>query len=404
MVSAGFLDALATGLVTGSIIAAGALGLSLIYSIAEVPNFAHGDMITIGAYFALAFNRPGAIGFLPDAVPLVGTVSLALAGVVGVVLAAGAGAGYELSVFRHFRRKDADLITMVIVSLGLALVLRNVVLFLAGSKNVSYRTPPVRDVNWDLYLTDAGLTVQLTQRQAGDIVTLDGWGYGWLVLLAILAVSAAVGYGAYRYRTGDQEFDQVHLVDPRVIGVVLGLATLVGLGWLLRGAAGGIADPLVSTRIGVSWKDGTVVVLTALAMFALNVLLKTTRLGTAMRATADNLDLAEVRGVDVDRVQLVVWVVAGFLAALAGVLAGWSASNLNPNMGFTLLLPVFAAVIMGGIRSPYGAAAAGVIIGISMDVGVYLMPSGFATYREAIAFVILILVLVVKPEGIWGDV
>ena len=404
MVGTGLLDALATGLVTGSIIAAGALGLSLIYSIAEVPNFAHGDMITSGAYLALAFNNPDAVGFLPDTVPLVGAVPLLAAGGAAVVIAGGFGAGYEVSIFRHFRRRDADLITMVIVSLGLALILRNVVLFLAGSRNISYRTPPVLDVNWDLYLTGGGLTVQLTQRQAGDVVLLDQWGYGWLVLLGGLAVSVVGGYAVYRYLTGDDDYDEVHLVDPRALAVVTGLALVLVVGYLLRGGGGPVADPLASTRIGLSWKDLTVVGLTALAMFALNVLLKTTRLGRAMRATADNRSLAEVRGVNVDRVQLVVWVVAGILAALAGVLTGWASSNLNPNMGFTLLLPVFAAVIMGGIRSPYGAAAAGVVIGVSMDVGVFLLPSGLSTYREAIAFVILIGVLLVKPEGLWGDV
>jgi len=404
VVSTGLLDALMTGLVTGSIIAAGALGLSLIYSIAEVPNFAHGDMITIGAYFALAFNNPSAIGFLPDTVPLLGALPLVFAGGVAVVLASGAGAAYERAIFRHFRRRNADLITMVIVSLGLALILRNVVLFLAGSKNVRFRTPPVLDVNWDAYLTDAGLTVRLTQRRAGDVVTLDQWGYSWLVLLVALGLAVAVGYAVTRYLSSDGGYDRVHLVDPRIVGAVVGLAVLVVAGFLLRGGAASVANPIASTRIGVSWKDLTVVGLTALAMVALNVLLKTTRLGKAMRATADNRSLAAVRGVDVDRVQLVVWVVAGFLAALAGVLAGWSASNLNPNMGFALLLPVFAAVIMGGIRSPYGAAAAGVIIGVSMDVGVFLLPASLATYREAIAFVILIVVLLVKPEGLWGDV
>jgi len=201
VVSAGLLDALATGLVTGSIIAAGALGLSLIYSIAEVPNFAHGDMITIGAYLALVFNKPAAIPFLPDSVPLVGTTSLAVAGVLAVGLGATFSAGYELAVFRRFRRKDADLITMVIVSLGLALILRNAVLFLAGSKNVSYATEPVRDVFWDAYLTGFGLTIQLTQRQAGDIVTLAQWGYAWWLAAAILAATVGVGYAVYRERS-----------------------------------------------------------------------------------------------------------------------------------------------------------------------------------------------------------
>ena len=404
VVSSGLLDAVATGLVTGSIVAAGALGLSLIYSIAEVPNFAHGDMITIGAYIALAFNRPGAIPFIPDALPVLGQTSLAFAGVLGVGVAAAFSAGYELSVFRRFRRKDADLITMVIVSLGLALVLRNVVLFLAGSQNITYRTPAVRDVNWDLYLTDFGFTVRLTQRRAGDVVTLDQWGYAWWLVTLVLALAAVVGVLVYRRQSAEGDYDVVHLVDPRVLGVCAGVASVLVLGFLLRFRSGAVADPLAATRVGLSWKDVTVVVLTGLAMLALNVLLKTTRLGRAMRATADNLALAEVRGVDVDRVQLVVWVVAGVLAALAGVLAGWSASNLNPNMGFNLLLPVFAAVIMGGIRSPYGAAIAGLLIGLSMDLGVYFLPPDLAVYREAIAFVILIAVLLVRPEGIWGDV
>ena len=139
-------------------------------------------------------------------------------------------------------------------------------------------------------------------------------------------------------------------------------------------------------------------------MLLLNLVLKTTKLGRAMRATADNMDLAEVRGVNADRVQLVVWVVAAMLAALAGILTGWFATNLTPNMGFALLLPIFAAVILGGISSPYGAVAGAMIIGLSMDVGVYLLPAGSSTYRVAIAFVILIGVLLVKPEGIWGDI
>jgi len=154
----------------------------------------------------------------------------------------------------------------------------------------------------------------------------------------------------------------------------------------------------------VSVKYVTILGLVALAMFLMNVLLKATKTGKAMRATADNMSLAEVRGVEIDRVQLVVWAIAGVLTALAGVLTGWFASNLNPNMGFNLLLPVFAAVILGGITSPYGAVLGSLVIGLSMDVGVYFLPAEYATYRIAIAFVILIAVLLVKPEGLWGEV
>ncbi|NHN40249.1 branched-chain amino acid ABC transporter permease [Halorubellus sp. JP-L1] len=401
MVSTGLLDALAQGLVTGSIIAAGAIGLSLVYSIAEVPNFAHGDMITIGAYLALVVNRPGEIAFLPGLPG--GAVSLLLAAGFALVVGSLFGGLYELAIFRRFRSKDADLITMVIISLGLALVLQNVVLFVAGSRNISYDTATVLDVNWDFYLTGAGLTIQRTQRQAGEIAVVGEWGYPWWLVVGALAAAVAVGYGTYRWRSTDASYRTQHLVSPRVLGVLGALATILAIGYVARFDPAG-TDAVLSTRIGTSRKDVTVVVVVAIAMFLLNLVLKQTRLGKGMRATADNMDLAEVRGVDVDRVQLVVWVIAGLLTALAGVLAGWNASNLNPNMGFTLLLPVFAAVILGGIRSPYGAAAGALVIGVSMDVGVYLLPSGMATYRTAIAFVILILVLMVKPEGLWGDV
>ncbi|WP_435347400.1 branched-chain amino acid ABC transporter permease [Haloarchaeobius sp. HRN-SO-5] len=401
MVETGLLDALAQGLVTGSIIAAGAIGLSLVYSIAEVPNFAHGDMITVGAYLALVVNRPDEISLLPGLPG--GAVSLVVAAAVALVVASLFGAVYEYSIFRHFRSKESDLITMVIVSLGLALVLRNVVLFVAGSRNISYETPVVRDVNWDLYLTGSGLTVQRTQRQANEMALLGEWGYPWWVVLGVLAVAGGVGYGIYRWRETDSNFEAVHLVSPRVLGLLGGVATLLALAAVVRFDPQG-TSAFFETRVGTSSKDVTIVLAVGVAMFLLNLVLKATRLGKGMRATADNMDLAEVRGVDVDRVQLVVWVIAGLLTALAGVLAGWSASNVNPNMGFTLLLPVFAAVILGGIRSPYGAAAGALVIGVSMDVGVYLLPSGLATYRTAIAFVMLIAVLLVKPEGLWGDV
>jgi neutral amino acid transport system permease protein len=398
MVSAGLLDATVQGLITGAVIAGGALGLSLIYDIAEVPNFAHGDMITVGAYLALVFNNPAAIPFLPA----FGSVPFALAAVLGVALAGGLGAAYELAIFRKFRHRDADLITMVIVSLGLALVLRNAVLFLVGSKNIQYRTQSVVTTDFDFLLTRGGVTVVTTQRRAGELVTTGEWGYPWWLVAAGLLAAVAVGYAIFALYREEEEFTTVYLVPPRILGAAGSVATVLLVGAFARLSPQG-TDYLLGTRIGLNVKHVTILAVVVAAMFVLNVLLKTTDLGRAMRATADNTDLAEVRGVDADRVQLVVWVVAAMLAALAGILTGWFATNLTPNMGFALLLPIFAAVILGGISSPYGAVAGAMIIGLSMDVGVYLIP-GSSTYRVAIAFVILIGVLLVRPDGIWGDV
>jgi neutral amino acid transport system permease protein len=399
MVDTGLVNALAQGVVTGSIIAAGALGLSLVYSIAEVPNFAHGDMLTVGAYLALALNNPGELPFVPNAV----AVPFAVAAVGGVVVAGVFGGVYEKAVFSRFRDRDADLITMVIVSLGLALFLRNLVLFLAGSANVTYETVTRVDTNVDVYATGSGVGVELTKRIGGDIATLDAWGYGWLTVLAVLAVAVAAGVAVYRWRSADTGYERVHFVSPRVLAVATTLVVGAAAAAVARGGAVSTANPLYSTRVGVSWKYGAILGVMLATMLCMNYVLKRTKTGRAMRATADDQALARVRGVDIDRVQLVVWVLAAVLAAIAGVLLGWYASNLNPNMGFNLLLPVFAAVIVGGIDSPYGAALGGLMIGLSMDVGAYLLPAEFATYRTAIAFVILVAVLLVKPEGLWGD-
>jgi neutral amino acid transport system permease protein len=400
MASPGLLDALLQGLVTGSIIAAGALGLSLIYSIAEVPNFAHGDMITVGAYLALVFNNPGEIPFLPD----FGSLPLAVSAVLALAIAGAFGAVYERVIFRQFRDRDADLITMVIVSLGLALVLRNVVLFLVGSKNIRYQAERVVNTNVDLYLSGEGLTVQLTQRQAGELATLGEWGYPYWLLVGFLAAGAVGAVAAYRFHRREEGYATVYLIPPWVVGSATFAVVAFGLAALVRLAPRGVETATWSTRVGLSVKYVVILALTLVAMFLLNLVLKRTKLGKAMRATADNIGLAEVRGVDVDRVQLVVWVVAGLLTALAGVLTGWFASNLNPNTGFDLLLPIFAAVILGGISSPYGAVLGSFVIGISMDVGVFLLPADLAVYRTAIAFVMLVAVLLVRPEGLWGDV
>ena len=399
MVSAGLLDATVQGLITGAVIAGGALGLSLIYDIAEVPNFAHGDMITIGAYLALVFNNPAEIPFVPD----FGSAPFVLAAVLGVASAGVLGAVYELAIFRKFRHKDADLITMVIVSLGLALVLRNAVLFLVGSKNIQYQTQRVVTTNFEFLLTRAGVTVTTTQRRAGELVTTGEWGYPWWLVVVGLLAAVGVGYAIFTLYREEEDFTTVYLVPPRILGAAGSVATVLLVGAFVRLGPQG-TDYLLGTQIGLNVKHITILAVVVAAMFALNVVLKTTKLGRAMRATADNMDLAEVRGVDADRVQLVVWVVAAMLAALAGILTGWFATNLTPNMGFALLLPIFAAVILGGISSPYGAVAGAMVIGLSMDVGVYLLPAGSSTYRIAIAFVILIGVLLVKPDGIWGDV
>ena len=126
--------------------------------------------------------------------------------------------------------------------------------------------------------------------------------------------------------------------------------------------------------------------------------LERTRLGTAVRAVSDERDLAESSGIDVRRVVLSVWIGGATLAGLGGIMLGVS-QNVQWNMGFRLLLTMFAAIILGGLGNAYGAMVGGLVVGIASEVGTYWLAADF---KFAIALAILILVLLVRPQGILG--
>jgi branched-chain amino acid transport system permease protein/neutral amino acid transport system permease protein len=132
----------------------------------------------------------------------------------------------------------------------------------------------------------------------------------------------------------------------------------------------------------------------------LSLFLQRTKLGKAMRATADNFDLALVSGIDTERVVLWTWAIGNALAAAGGVLLGMSV-RLQPIMGWDLLLPIFAAAILGGIGSPYGAMVGALLIGLAEELST---PFIHTSYKPAVSLIILVLVLLVRPQGIFGKV
>jgi branched-chain amino acid transport system permease protein len=134
-------------------------------------------------------------------------------------------------------------------------------------------------------------------------------------------------------------------------------------------------------------------------LVAVGLLLQRTRLGTAMRAVADNRDLAESSGIDVKRVILAVWVMGGSLAALGGVLQGLTSRTITFDMGFGLLLLMFAGVIVGGIGTAYGAMVGGVFVGLASEVSTFWFS---VELKLMFAFLLLIAVLLVRPQGILG--
>jgi neutral amino acid transport system permease protein len=131
---------------------------------------------------------------------------------------------------------------------------------------------------------------------------------------------------------------------------------------------------------------------------ATGLMLRLTLLGKRMRALSDDLDLAETSGIDTSRVILYTWIFSGSLAGLAGVLAGANLA-LQPELGFTLLLAIFASVILGGIGDAFGALAGGMVLGLVTEWSTMYIDS---RWKLAVGFVVLILVLIIRPQGIFG--
>ena len=142
------------------------------------------------------------------------------------------------------------------------------------------------------------------------------------------------------------------------------------------------------------------VVIGVVVVVGVALMLRVTSLGRQMRALADNFDLAETTGIDTNRVVILTWVLSAGLAGLAGVLYVAAVGRLSPNTGFFLLLPLFAAVVLGGIGNAYGALAGGLVIGLTQEWAT--IPLQDDQWKVAVSFIVLILVLLVRPEGIFG--
>ena len=157
-------------------------------------------------------------------------------------------------------------------------------------------------------------------------------------------------------------------------------------------------DPIDLGPLNLPIKTYVIMAICLVALLAVGFGLQRTRLGTAIRAVADERDLAASSGIDVQRVILAVWIGGAALAALGGILLGVS-QGVQWNMGFRLLLTMFAAVVLGGLGSAFGAMVGGLIVGIASEVSTYWID---ADLKFAIALVILIIVLMVRPQGIFG--
>jgi branched-subunit amino acid ABC-type transport system permease component len=192
--------------------------------------------------------------------------------------------------------------------------------------------------------------------------------------------------------------------------------TSIGLAFILRASilfAAGSGEREYRVNVFQSYSIGGIrvsetqliaVAVALSAILATAVMLARTGFGRAIRGVSDSVELASVAGVDVDRMVVYIWILVGVLTGLCGVLAGLIQSSFDANLGIDLLLPLFAAVIIGGVGSPYGALLGGLALGLVEEVSTW---SGFAggvnpIWKPAIAFGVLVAVLMWRPQGLLG--
>ena len=270
----------------GLMLAIAAIGITLIYGTTGLNNFAHGEMVTLGAMIMWLFYS------------FIG-LNIVISGILAVAAVTAFGWAQDAGIWKPLRRRRLGLNQMMIVSIGFGIVARYVILlFFAGD---------TKDIS------GAANVIQL-----GPIFTSD----------------------------------------VTLVSMLISIAALLGVAYFL-------------TR---------------------------TRIGKATRAVSDNSSLAASTGIDVERIIRIVWVVAAALTGLAGVLYGLQ-FQANWSVGYDILLLLFAAVTLGGLGAPLGAAVGALIIGMVVEVSTLFMPSEL---KYVTALVILIVILVVRPQGVLG--
>ncbi|MCU1579503.1 MAG: branched-chain amino acid transporter permease [Rhodoglobus sp.] len=225
----------------------------------------------------------------------------------------------------------------------------------------------------------------------------------WLALIAAILLSGAFGFVLDAGLWAPLRRRGVGLVPMMIVSIGLSLALRYLYQYLYGGSTrqlpGADGKDLKFGAISLSPLDLLSMGISILAVLGVAFFLLRTRLGKATRAVSDNPSLAAASGIDVDRVIRIVWVIGGALAGLSGILFAFYRPGVSWDMGFQILLLIFAAVTLGGLGTAFGAVIGSLIVGFFIEISTLWIPSDM---KYVGALVILILVLLVRPQGILG--
>ena len=299
------IEQFGNGLLLGIIISVASVALSLLYGVTRIVNFAHGEIIALGAIMTLFFSNPidSKILFLDRFAPLGMNFSISI--VIAILICGIFGGLLEIFLFRPLRKSEVGNIAVLVVTIGLSIFFRHLYLLFATGRVQNF-------------------PLELERRQT------------------------------YLF------FD----MTPRNFQVL-------------------IAGLIVMIFIGL--------------------FLSYTKIGKAMRAVRDSNELANVSGINSDNIILFTWIASSMLAGLAGIFQA-IINDVRYNMGFLILLLIFAGTVLGGIGTSLGAMVGGLLIGIFVQVSVALpFMEGHTEAKNAVALAIMILILLFRPQGIFGQ-
>jgi branched-chain amino acid transport system permease protein len=304
-----FLQNVLNGMSIGIVYAIFALGYTLVFSILGIINFAHGAVFTLGAYFTYLFMG-GAFGFngllanlkLPIALPFAAALILSgtFSGLVGIAI--------ERLAFRPLRRRGADPLLTVVSSLGVALIIVNLIQYLVGAETYTFPA-----------------------NTFGNL-------------------PSAINFGSAE--------NPIPIRTVQIIIFVVSVVILTGLTYLING----------------------------------------TKYGKAMQAVAEDPATASLLGIHTDRFIVLTFFVSSFLGSLAGTLVGASVSIAGPYFGIGFGLKGLAVIVLGGLGSIPGAVLGGLVIGLVEA----FVPGEYSAYKDAVAFGILFVMLLLRPQGLLG--
>jgi branched-chain amino acid transport system permease protein len=343
-----FLQQLVNGISQGAAYALIALGYTMVYGVLKLINFAHSDIYMFGAFMGYYLANSALVQNLLGASLLSAIVVMLLA----MALSAGLGTLIERFAYRPGRSATSYTLAfwLGIVGLGLG--------NLASPNVVGMTSGALAGVVAGIILERAGLRPVRQQSR-----------------LALLII--AIGVSLFLENGGQQTFG----ADPKFFPQLIP-STLLEAGALR----------IDSQRV-------IVLVVAILLMVLLELFIKTTKTGKAMRAVSFDLNTAKLMGINTDRIIALTFALGSALAAAGGILVSMLYPKIDPLMGIMPGLKAFVAAVLGGIGNITGAMLGGLIVGMCevMAVGY-----GSSTYRDAIAFIILVLILLLKPAGIMG--